>query len=156
MRSTILRYSIWIIIFECIGFLLGVLTQNHIPDWYAQLNKSTLTPPGFVFSWVWSILYVALAILGAELSQADTRPIFKNEFFIYWIQMGMNWLWTPIFFSLHWIGVGFAWILMIVFLNFILVMQLWQSRKWLVFFALPYLFWLVFASYLNGYIWIFN
>ncbi|MFO8677336.1 TspO/MBR family protein [Legionella pneumophila serogroup 1] len=87
----------WIITFEAIGFFLGMLTQANIPSWYEELNKSGLTPPGPVFSIVWSILYALLAIVGWVLWCSRNESEMRSVFYLYSVQMLMNWAWTPLF-----------------------------------------------------------
>ncbi|WP_371923170.1 TspO/MBR family protein [Legionella sp. 27cVA30] len=65
-------------LFQSIGFLMGMLTQANIYPWYEQLNKSALTPPGFVFSIVWTFLYALLALIAWTLSdknQAHSKQV---------------------------------------------------------------------------------
>lgn len=83
-----------------------MLTQANIPSWYLGLNKSNLTPPGPVFSIVWSILYALLAITGWVLWRSRNESEMRSVFYLYSLQMLMNWAWTPLF--LYCIGLGLA------------------------------------------------
>lgn len=74
-----------------------MLTQANIPSWYEGLNKSGLTPPGPVFSIVWSILYALLAIVGWVLWCSRNESEMRSVFYLYSVQMLMNWAWTPLF-----------------------------------------------------------
>lgn len=146
----------WIITFEAIGFFLGMLTQANILSWYEKINKSSLTPPGTVFSIVWSILYALLAITGWALWCSRNESEMKTVLYLYAIQMLMNWAWTPLFFVLHWTGLGFLWILVMVGLTGLLIFSLKNKRESIAILLLPYLVWLLFAAYLNGVIWLLN
>lgn len=140
-----------------IGFLLGLLTQANIHSWYEALHKSILTPPGWVFSVVWSILYTFLAIVGFTLWQNRHKPQTNIVFNIYLIQLIMNWIWTPLFFQLHWLGFSFLWIVIMVCLNAVLILIAMKNKdKITTLLITPYFLWLIFASYLNGIIWILN
>jgi translocator protein len=149
----ILQIALWILTFELIGAFMGYITQANIPAWYAHLYKSPLTPPGYVFSIVWSALYCLLAVIGFILFKRRHLPLYKNIFMLFCIQMVMNFLWTPIFFQLHWIGVGFIWLLVMVTLNGVMVWKCRNDARDIAIMLLPYLFWLEFAAYLNGVIW---
>ncbi|WP_454785724.1 TspO/MBR family protein [Legionella sp. WA2024007413] len=151
-----IKLIIWILSFELIGFFLGLLTQANIYSWYDRLHKSTLTPPGWVFSVVWSILYAFLAIVGFKLWQNRSKPQIKIVMPLYIIQLIMNWLWTPIFFQLHWIGFSFLWILVMISLNAIIILKIKDTERGSALLLTPYFLWLIFASYLNGMIWILN
>ncbi|HAZ7573026.1 tryptophan-rich sensory protein [Legionella sp. PATHC032] len=146
----------WIITFEAIGFFLGMLTQANIPSWYLGLNKSNLTPPGPVFSIVWSILYALLAITGWVLWRSRNESEMRSVFYLYSLQMLMNWAWTPLFFVLHWTGLSFLWILVMTSLTGLLIFSLTNKKKSIAILLLPYLVWLLFAAYLNGMIWLLN
>lgn len=102
---------------------LGIMTQANIPSWYNGLHKSTLTPPGWVFSLVWSLLYALLAIVGFMLWQNRSKPQIKTILNLYLVQLIMNWAWTPLFFHLHWIGFSFLWILLMIGLNALIILK---------------------------------
>lgn len=47
-----LRYAVpilWILVLEAIGGGIGIMTSANIDNWYADLNRSPLNPPGWVF-----------------------------------------------------------------------------------------------------------
>ncbi|HFC9293514.1 TPA: TspO/MBR family protein [Legionella pneumophila] len=137
-------------------FFLGMLTQANIPSWYEELNKSGLTPPGPVFSIVWSILYALLAIVAWVLWCSRNESEMRSVFYLYSVQMLMNWAWTPLFFVLHWTGLGFLWILVMAGLTGLLILSLKNKKESIAILLLPYLVWLLFAAYLNGMIWLLN
>lgn len=139
----------WIVLFESVGFLMGLLTQANISPWYEHLNKSILTPPGYVFSFVWTILYGLLAVVAWLLSSSDIKAS-KSILVLFTLQMVMNWLWTPLFFGLHWFKLSALWIVSLSCLNAIVIMKAKKkSHKTIAGLLIPYLLWLVFASYLN-------
>lgn len=133
-----------------------MLTQANIPSWYEELNKSGLTPPGPVFSIVWSILYALLAIVAWVLWCSRNESEMRFVFYLYSVQMLMNWAWTPLFFVLHWTGLGFLWILVMAGLTGLLILSLKNKKESIAILLLPYLVWLLFAAYLNGMIWLLN
>jgi len=104
-KNSWIKLIIWIITFELIGFSLSIMTEANIHSWYEGLNKSILTPPGFVFSIVWSILYVLLAIAGWMIWQKRENIEMRPALYLYISQLLMNWAWTPLFFQLHLIGI---------------------------------------------------
>lgn len=146
----------WIIFFEVIGFLLGMLTQANLHPWYEGLNKSGLTPPGPVFSIVWSILYALMAIIGWVLWQNRDNIKIKPLIYLYFIQLLMNWAWTSLFFQLHWLSFSFIWIIVMVCLTGVIIVRLRKEKKLIALALIPYFFWLIFAAYLNGVIWLLN
>lgn len=163
--NNFLKLLAWIVLFEVIGFLLGKITTPNIDFWYKNLHKSTLTPPGYVFGIVWSILYAILAII-AWIFTNNQLSFSKKSIILFASQMLMNWTWTPIFFRCHWLKTGLAWLMGIIILNILLYKEIsklqkleytskdskskfQQKYKFTQILLAPYIFWLLFASYLN-------
>ncbi|MCX7124261.1 MAG: tryptophan-rich sensory protein [Gammaproteobacteria bacterium] len=156
LRKNYISLFFWIIAFQCVAFFLGKMTQHNISDWYHALAKSSLNPPDFIFPIVWGFLYIVLAVVGWHLYGQRTKAIGNSIFNSYAAQMVMNWLWTPLFFEWHLIGLSFFWIIGIIFLLIVTIFQCLKNFKLTAVLLSPYLFWLIFASYLNYFIWIHN
>ena len=117
--------------------------------WYQALNKSVLTPPSIIFSTVWPILYVFMAVsVYFYIKSSSTREkTFALRVFA--IQLLLNLLWSPIFFVSHNVYLAFVVIL------FILIFVLWtivlfhKTSKTAAYLLIPYFLWLMFAAYLN-------
>ncbi|KTD46940.1 tryptophan-rich sensory protein [Legionella rubrilucens] len=147
---------LWVIVLQGVGFLFGLLTKANIFPWYEHLNKSSLTPPPWVFSTVWSLLYLLLAYVGWVLWTNRKEPRVRPLFYLYLLQLVMNWSWTPFFFQRHWTGFSLLWIILIASLTGIMIYRLYPEKRTLAVLLMPYLVWLVFAAYLNGVIWLWN
>lgn len=156
MRNKIIQIASWILIFEVIGFYLGLITKENISPWYQLLNKSIFTPPNIAFSIIWPILYVMLALAGYLLWQHRHRSIVRTATFFYAAQILMNWLWTPLFFYFHLIGLSFLWIIIMAGFTLVTIYLTKDKFKLISIMLIPYFLWLVFAAYLNGAIWILN
>ncbi|WP_370637126.1 TspO/MBR family protein [Legionella sp. 16cNR16C] len=154
--NNLLKLLIWILIFQLIGFSLGLLTQSNLHPWYENLDKSALTPPGFIFSIVWTILYGILAFIAWTLWNKE-KHIYPNSFrCLFAFQMIINWLWTPFFFQFHYLIFSAFLLMILTILNLILMVKI-RTRNRLVFSLLvPYITWLVFAFYLNAVIALHN
>ncbi|KTD82195.1 TspO/MBR family protein [Legionella waltersii] len=150
-----IKLIFWIVLFESIGFVLGLLTQANINPWYESLNKSSLTPPGFVFSVVWTLLYGLLAVIAWILSSLNKSSSHKI-IVLFALQMLMNWSWTPLFFGLHWFRSSAVWLVSLTGLTFFLIIEAKKTNTTIAWLLIPYLLWLVFASYLNLYIALMN
>ena len=139
----------WIIVFELIGAAIGFSTSSGMYPWYIDLKKSSLTPPGYAFSIVWPLLYCSLAILGYILYRKRKNSGIDKLFKLYWVQMILNWLWSPIFFNLHLTGIALFILMLIVTINSYMILKLIKlnSRDWYI--ILPYFLWILFATYLN-------
>ena len=147
---------LWIVGFELISGIIGYFSNpgSSSTSWYRNLIKSRLTPPGYVFGIVWPLLYLSLAILGWNLS---FLPQFNEVYQYFWIQMILNWVWSPVFFNFHFIKLAFLIQLVLVVVNGNIVHMLWISNASnLALLICPYLCWLSFALYLITVINLYN
>ncbi len=146
--NKIIKLIFWIVLFESIGFLLGLLTKTNIHPWYEHLNKSSLTPPGFIFSIVWTLLYALLAFIPWILLNLNSVTS-KKITLLFTLQMLMNWAWTPLFFGLHWLIPSALLLVILTCFNIFLIIEAKKTHEIIAWLLTPYLLWLVFASYLN-------
>jgi len=117
--------------------------------WYQSLNKSALTPPGYVFSVAWTILYILMAI---SVFLYIKGGINKEKTFALWvfgIQLILNLLWSPIFFGLHNVYLAFGIILLLLILVLWVIVLFHKTSKTAAYLLVPYFLWLIFAAYLN-------
>ena len=91
------------------GLVLGGLT---VPGgWYADLSKPSFNPPAWLFGPVWTVLYVLIAIAGWRTWGRDRAG---RAMQLWWAQMLLNFLWTPIYFGMHQIGFALVVILLLL------------------------------------------
>ncbi|HUD43535.1 MAG TPA: TspO/MBR family protein [Dokdonella sp.] len=122
------------------------------PDaWYAALNKPSWNPPSWLFSPVWTTLYVLIAIAGWRVWCASGAGDIRRLALALWIGQWIgNALWSWLFFGLHqpvWAMIDIAAMLVLV-LAFIAVT--WRFERVAAWLFLPYALWLAFAASLNG------
>ena len=67
--------------------------------------------------------------------------------------MILNWLWSPVFFYYHFIGTALVMILIMFLLNALFIFVTIKVKPKLAYAIVPYLIWLSFAAYLNGFIY---
>lgn len=128
-----------------IGFLGGILGGTAGFD---TLQKPPLTPPAAVFPVVWTILYLLIGT-GAYFSW-NSRDIDRiTAARLYLIQLTMNALWTVIFFRLELRLFASLWVAAIVVLTALLLLTYRSISKTSFRLTLPYLAWLLFATYLS-------
>ena len=127
-----------------------VITNNV----YDKLNKPPLSPPGVVFPIIWTILFI---IMGISIYRANNNK--DNSFnpnIIYFTQLIVNALWTPIFFGLNAYLFAFIWIILLIILVIYMVYKFYYIDHLSAYLNIPYIIWLLFASYLNLFIYILN
>lgn len=152
----IIPLLIWILIFVLVGSLMGQLTAANMNQWYPGLHKSMLTPPDIVFSIVWTILYIVLAIVGWSLWMDRHKETSMYLLSLFSIQMLLNWAWTPLFFAFHWIGWALLDLTAMVLLCLLMIIQSMRELPFTAWLLTPYFVWLCFALYLNAVIWLLN
>ena len=147
---------IWITGLILIGSFIGNSTKNNIDSWYNTLDRSSLTPPSYIFSIVWTILYTLIAISGWIIWKAIPDKKIKAIKKIYISQLILNWSWTPLFFTCQLTGLSLLCVNSIILLVAMLIFKSYKTLKTVSLLLLPYLLWLMLASYLNFYIWLYN
>jgi benzodiazapine receptor len=133
----------------------GFFTGSGVPsEWYVQLNKAPWTPPGWVFGAAWTTIMVCFSVYMAVLyPRVDSV---KYLIGIYAVQWALNVAWNPIFFSLHQVGLA---MIVITALCLLLMFMFWHFKSaagWWSALLLPYIVWLIIATSLNGYAWLYN
>lgn len=133
-----------------ISFVIS-MTLPNFSLYYNSLITLVRVPP-IVFSLVWSILYILMGYVGYKMSECDDE---KGEK-IYYLQLLVNFLWTPIFFGLKSPIGGLILILLLLILSIWLFIYTLKKHGNVGFLLLPYIIWLVFATFLNASIVILN
>ncbi len=139
--------------------IIGVMFTPHgqSDPWYNMLNKSVLTPDGWVFAAVWPILYALLGIaLFLVINNDRTRYSKTKAYLLFLSQMTLNALWTYMFFGLHLIGGAFLVSVLLLFIAIWMARAFYPISKHASYLVWPYIIWLVFALYLNGMILFMN
>jgi len=130
------------------------MNNYYNSDNYLKINKSSLTPPNYVFGIVWPILYILMGVSFFMVYNKCKSMCFPLQVFL--VHMGFNLIWTYLFIKYKNKLVALIDIIIMIAL---LVYCLIKFRKYSVLASnilLPYLLWLCFATYLNVYIVINN
>ena len=138
-------YAKSIIIPVLVGVIVGIITSKFID--YETLQKPFLAPPSIVFPIIWTILYILMGISYGILK--SNSKIDSATDFVYYLQLGINGLWSIFFFVLKWRLFAFIWILLLAGLVILMIIQFYNKNKTAGLLQIPYLLWLLFASYLN-------
>ncbi|MBW3099058.1 tryptophan-rich sensory protein [Pseudohoeflea sp. DP4N28-3] len=132
------------------GLLIGTVTAPG--PWYQQLEKPAFNPPAWVFGPVWTFLYVLIGIAGARVWARDLRSPSR----LWLAQMGLNFLWSPLFFSAHRPDLALLIIVLLLIAIVLFVGATWRRDRASALLFLPYLAWIAFATALNFAIWRLN
>jgi tryptophan-rich sensory protein len=75
---------------------------------------------------------------------------------LWWAQLALNFLWSPVFFSVHQIGLALAVILVLLVVILGFIVTSWRRDRAASWMFVPYAAWVAFASTLNGSIFVLN
>lgn len=134
------------------GSIIGLLTSSFID--YNTLMKPPLSPPGFIFGIVWPILYLLMGI-SYYLLKKDNYETTK-ESVIYYSQLAVNLLWSIFFFVLKWRLFTVFWTILLLGLVIYMIILFYKKNKVSAYLNIPYLLWLIFATYLSIGVYILN
>jgi benzodiazapine receptor len=149
--NRIFSLILFIVLVLGIGLVLGGLT---VPGgWYAELVKPTFNPPAWLFGPVWTVLYVLIAIAGWRTWRRDRA---ERAMQLWWAQILLNFLWTPIYFGMHQIGLALVLILLLLASIIAFVVAAWRPDRVSAWIFVLYAAWVAFASVLNASILMLN
>lgn len=138
-------YAKSILIPLVLGGVVGFLISGSMN--YDSLNQPPLSPPAILFPIVWTILYI---LMGVSYGILESNNQVDNSIkYIYYAQLIVNLLWPIAFFVLEWRLFAFIWILLLDVLVLAMVIKFYKTNKLSGALQLPYLAWVLFASYLN-------
>lgn len=135
-----------------IGGFVGLLISNFID--YNSLQKPPFAPPSILFPIMWSVLYFLMGISYGILESTELVNSKINN--IYYLQLFVNAMWSIIFFILKWRLFSFIWIVLLDILVIVMIVQFYKKNKLSGILQIPYLLWILFASYLNLSIYLLN
>ena len=144
---------IWMVTLIAIGGGIGSFTKSEISTWYSTLHRSPLTPPNDLFPVAWTILYGIIGACGWLIWRPQSLPKLSVIKILYVTQLILNWSWTPLFFHYHLTGLSMIVLSSMDILVGILIVLTYPKMRTVSLLMLPYLLWILFASYLNCYIW---
>lgn len=133
------------------GILIG--TGNIPGEWYAALQKPWFNPPNWLFGPAWTFLYILIAIAGWRTWERNSSG---RAMKLWWLQLALNFLWSPIFFTAHAVGGALAVIIALLLVILAFIALTWNRDRVAALLFAPYAAWVAFATMLNASIWWLN
>lgn len=132
-----------------VGGLSALITGGGMQE-YGAMNRPPLSPPGWVFPVVWTILYLLMGYASYRIytSDADPKQI-RQALILYGAQLALNFLWPLVFFGLEWYLAAFFLLIALWVLIFLTIRAFSQIDERAGDLLLPYILWVTFAAYLN-------
>lgn len=148
--------AVSILIPLAVGGLSALLTRDGM-RLFALMRKPPLAPPAWVFPAAWTALYIMMGIASYLVyASGASRVRRERALTFYALQLGMNFFWSIIFFSLEMYLTAFIWLVGMWMLILICTVLFWHIDRRAGRLMLPYLAWVAFAGYLNMGIFLLN
>lgn len=156
-KVNVFRLLASVMVCQFAGVIGSIFTTSSLEDWYFLLEKPTFNPPSWVFFPVWTILYTLMGIsLYLVWKQGIKERKVKTGVFLFGLQLGLNTLWSLLFFGLKSPYYAFLEILILWAAILLTIMQFWNISKSASLLLIPYILWVIFAALLNYQIWVLN
>ena len=142
MKTDIYRSKFFLPFLTTLTFLLASSANIVVGDnsWYQSIEKSSLTPASYVFKIVWPILYLLMGVVSYYKS--------SKIYYLYIFQLLLNGSWSWLFFYFNLPLIALIDIYLLIVINS-LIQQKLITNKVLFLIYLPYILWILYASYLN-------
>ena len=139
-----------------VGGLAALLSGGGMQT-FEMVEKPPLSPPGWLFPVVWTILYTLMGVASYLVltSDAEKQEISK-AISLYIYQLIVNFLWSTFFFNFQWFFFSFLWLVLLWILILFTTIRFYRISKLAGYLMIPYLVWVTFAGYLNLGIWLLN
>ncbi|MCC8166771.1 MAG: tryptophan-rich sensory protein [Planctomycetes bacterium] len=135
-----------------VGYLSSLVQAESVAEWYPTLNKPSLTPPSIVFPIAWNTLYILMGIsVGLVILSRHRDKRLAITLFV--VQLLLTFVWCLVFFTMWNSAGGLIVILGLLAVILAYTMIARHINLWSAILFIPYILWVIFTTYLNGYIW---
>lgn len=125
------------------------LVTQATQTWYRKIDLPSWLPPDRIFGPVWVTLYSCMGIAAGRIYRATAESTQQKLMAVWGLHCVLNVLWAPMFFGLQRLRAGF-WISMLSITSLLwIIPAFYQIQPVASFLLLPYLAWLIFATFLN-------
>jgi tryptophan-rich sensory protein len=156
-QSCWLKVAISVILVEAFGALPTFVSMDSLLTWYPQLNKPFFNPPNWVFGPAWSFLFLLMGISFGTIwhKLLNEKDVLKKKkiskaFYLFIFHMGLNMLWTHLFFGLQQPLFALFEIVILWGIILVLIIWFWNIKKLSGLLLIPYILWVSFATVLNA------
>ena len=138
-----------------VGGLSALLSGNM--DHFETLEQPPLSPPGWLFPVVWTVLFLMMGLASYLVAVSDAPPEEKRRALrVYGLQLFFNFLWSILFFRFEEYLFAFIWLVILWGLIAVTLLRFIRIRPAAGWLLAPYLAWVTFAGYLNFGIYMLN
>ena len=124
---------------------------------YRVMNQPPLSPPGWVFPIVWTVLYLLMGEASWRILTSGAEPDkIRKALIAYGVQLGLNFLWPIVFFGGQMYLTAFLILILLWVAIFITLRRFSAINETAGDLLIPYLLWVTFAGYLNLGVYLLN
>ncbi len=124
-------------------------------EWYLSIVKPSWNPPAWVFGPVWSTLYVLMGVAAWRVWR-ETQARRGTALSLWWTQLALNALWSPLFFGMKRLDLALLEILVLLVAIVATARAFWRIDRTAGVLLVPYIAWVAFAAFLNFTLWQLN
>jgi translocator protein len=145
-----LKLFLSILICQCAGIVGSLFTRRSIPEWYVYIKKPAFNPPDWIFGPVWTLLYILMGIaVYLVWRKGFHKSGVRAALVIFLIHLGLNSLWSIVFFGGRSIIGGMV-VIVLLWLAILRTMRAFFAvSKPACYLLTPYILWVSFALVLN-------
>lgn len=146
-------------IFGALGFgvlltavaVVGAFAASSATERYSALRQPEWAPPSWLFSPLWTVLYVLIALAGWKLWwSAGSLMAVRGELLLYGVGLVLNGAWTPLFFAADLRSVALVEIVVLDLVTVATIVVFTRRDRVAAGLFAPYLLWILFATALNA------
>ena len=137
-----------------VGGLSALIAGNSM-EVYESFIKPPLSPPGWLFPVMWTILFILMGVASWLVYRSDS-PLKSPALFLYGAQLAVNFFWTLTFFGERYYSGAFLVLVLLWAMILITIRQFGRIDKRAAWLLVPYVLWVTFAGYLNFFIALYN
>ena len=146
----------WVLLSEAVGLIAGLLTRNGAEIYGQTAVPPFLAPPAWLFPVVWTILYTLMGIGAGLVSQKPQSETADRALNLMVAQLVVNFFWPLLFFNARAYGFALLWLLLLLVLAVWMTLEFRKVSPLAAKLQIPYILWLLFATYLNTAVWYLN
>ena len=147
LKNKILSFVLFATITYSASAIGGLATIVFKEPWYSSIIKPSFNPPDWIFTPVWTTLYLMMTIAVWFFWHSKNKDI--NTIYIYLIHLIFNTTWSVVFFVFHNIFLAFLVLIVLIVLIILLIVRFKRVNMLSYYLMIPYLLWCCFALTLN-------
>ena len=124
-------------------------SMQAMRTFYHSLNMPMFSPPDAVFSPVWAVLYSLMIFSYFIVLNSSDKILGQSASLLFLGQLFLQMIWSYLFFGMGFFSSAVVVMFLMVWTVYKMIEQFKNINKTAGILQYPYLFWLIFATYLN-------